>query len=481
MPMIPFVGQSYTLTSRNFDCQRTVNLMPVMDQTQQGKAVSALIPTPGLKRFGDLGTSPVRGMVQDQRSGRVFAVYGATLTEIFEDGTHADIASLSTSEGFISMAGNGQQICIVDGENGYILRLEDNQFSPIVAEGWLGSYTVTFLDGYFVFVKPASQQIYISQPYSDPIEIDPLDFASAEGAPDNVMAAIGLKRQLWCFGSYTTEVWYDSGNADFPFQPIQGAFNQYGLLAPWSLALMDDTFFWLGRNDAGSTIVYCCEGFNARRISTDAVEQAMQGYPNPQNAVAYAYNQGGRSVYVINFPEANSTWAYDNTTGAWHERQYLNPISGKAERARAQYHIAAFNKHIVSDYADGRLYEMDLDTFSDDGDPIVRMRQSPHMAGPELERISYQEFQLDCQTGVGTPSGAFSQVFPQIRLSWSNDGGYTWSNEIPAGLGPAGAFTFRVIWRRLGEARDRVWRVTMTDPVPTTWIQARVIASPSIS
>ena len=290
---------------------------------------------------------------------------------------------------------------------GWVLRWFDNRrdkdLGQVVAEGWLGSYTVTFLDGYFVFVKPASQQIYISQPYSDPIEIDPLDFASAEGAPDNVMAAIGLKRQLWCFGSYTTEVWYDSGNADFPFQPIQGAFNQYGLLAPWSLALMDDTFFWLGRNDAGSTIVYCCEGFNARRISTDAVEQAMQGYPNPQNAVAYAYNQGGRSVYVINFPEANSTWAYDNTTGAWHERQYLNPISGKAERARAQYHIAAFNKHIVSDYADGRLYEMDLDTFSDDGDPIVRMRQSPHMAGPELERISYQEFQLDCQTGVGTP------------------------------------------------------------------------------
>lgn len=485
MPAVPFIGPSYTLRSRNIDAQRTVNLMPMVDETRQGKTVSAFIHTPGLRTFVDLGELPIRGMIVEPTFAQIFVVYGSTLAEIKPDGSKVDIANLLTTEGVVKMASNGRQIVMVDGPNGYVLRLSDYQFSQITSEGWLGSYTVTFLDGYFVFAEPATQKFYISQPYSDPIEIDPLDFASAEGSPDNIITIGTVRKQLWIFGAFSTEIFYNSGAADFPFLPIQGAFIEHGIVAPYSLQVMDDSFFWIGNDRTGSGIVYMSSGMGAARISTDAVEQAIQSYGNISAATGYTYNQEGRRVYVINFPKANTSWGFDVTTGEWHERQYLNPDTGMSERSRPEFHVFADERvgfegrHLVSDYKDGRLYEMRMDVYTDDGDPIRRLRRSPHMASPDLERITYQEFQIDIQAGVGLLTNP--GIDPQLMLRWSNDGGYTWSNEVWSSAGKQGQYSYRAIWRRLGSARDRVWEVQFSDPVPCTWLSARAIIQPSMS
>lgn len=61
---------------------------------------------------------------------------------------------------------------------------------------------------------------------------------------------------------------------------------------------------------------------------------------------------------------------------------------------------------------------------------------------------------------------------PMINLRWSNDGGYTWSNEYSAGVGQAGNYSQRVMFRRLGRARARVYEVSCSDPVPFRLIGA---------
>lgn len=52
---------------------------------------------------------------------------------------------------------------------------------------------------------------------------------------------------------------------------------------------------------------------------------------------------------------------------------------------------------------------------------------------------------------------------PIMTLKWSNDGGHTWSDGIDRDCGQPGEYTKRVIWRRLGQARDRVYEISMTD------------------
>jgi hypothetical protein len=104
-----------------------------------------------------------------------------------------------------------------------------------------------------------------------------------------------------------------------------------------------------------------------------------------------------------------------------------------------------------------------------------RLRRAPHLSN-EGKRITFDKFQLDLETGLGIADGQGED--PQIMLRWSDDGGQTWSSEHWVSAGPQGEYKTRAIWRRLGQARDRVFEVTMTDPIPWrligSWIDVRM-------
>lgn len=52
-----------------------------------------------------------------------------------------------------------------------------------------------------------------------------------------------------------------------------------------------------------------------------------------------------------------------------------------------------------------------------------------------------------------------------IKLSWSDDFGRNWSNARTESMGKAGEYQKRVKFWRLGSARDRVYKLEITDPV----------------
>lgn len=65
---------------------------------------------------------------------------------------------------------------------------------------------------------------------------------------------------------------------------------------------------------------------------------------------------------------------------------------------------------------------------------------------------------------------------PQMMLRWSNDGGHTWPNEYQLDCGQAGEYSARVIQRRLGQGRNRVFEISVTDPIPWRIIAGEVQA-----
>lgn len=461
---IPFVGPSYTSRSVNFDAQRTVNLYLEVDETQQGKSPIAMMGTPGLRLLVALPGSPVRG-TWNASNGRFFAVAGSGLYEVSSTGSVTSRGTLSTSTGTVSMADNGNQLCIVDGANGYILNMTTNIFGKITTSGWRGSKTVSFQDGYFIFHEPNTGIFYICALY-DGYNIDTLDFATAEASPDNIVGIISDHRELWLFGVTTTEVYFNSGNPDFPFERIPGAFIEHGCAAPYSIAKLDNSVFWLGSDDRGRGVIYRATGYQPQRISTHAVETAIQKYADLSDAVAYTYQQDGHSFYVINFTGADTTWVFDVATSSWHERAYTT-AEGTLARHRANYHGMLAGSHIVGDYSNGNLYIYDLEYFTDNGNPITRLRDAQHIS-QNLKNLFWSSVQVDLETGIG----ATDSPEPQAMLQWSDDGGTSWSNEYWTSLGRIGNRKTRAIWRRLGRSRDRVLRLKITDPVKVVIIGA---------
>jgi hypothetical protein len=372
------------------------------------------------------------------------------------------------------MASNGTQILIVDGVSGYLINVQTATLTQISDPDFPnGVKRCTYQDGYFIVTGLAnSQAFYINQTAYDGAAWDALDFASAEGSPDTTIGVISDHRELWLFGANSVEIWTNTGSQDFPFQRSGNSFIEHGCASASTIAKADNTVFWLGSDDRGSGIVWRANGYTPQRISTHAVETAMSGYVL-SDATAFTYQQEGHIFYVLTFPTSNKTWVYDAATQLWHERAWIEPLSGVLKRWRANCSVFFNGEHIVGDFENGNYYSLDSNTYTDNSEPILRRRRTATLENLQTRQF-YTTLQVDMETGVGTATGQGAD--PKLMLRYSNDGGHTWSNEKLATVGKTGEYGARAKFDRLGAGRNRLWEISMTDPVKFSVIGAVLYA-----
>lgn len=417
------------------------------------KSNVVLYRTPGLALHTTIPTTPI---VNIKRMNDV--LYVATNTNLYklnDNGSYVDLGALTLNDS-VQSAENGTHLVFVDGVSGYAYSKADGlqQFS---GDGWYPSDTVTQQDGYFIFVRKGTQEFFISQLLS--VVFDPSDYASAEANTDILLASLSDHRELWNFGSASIEVWYNSGNADFPFERLQGASIEKGVSAIGSIAKVDNSIVWIGDD----RIIYRASGYIPVRISTNAVEfDIRDGVIS--DATSYSYTDEGHTFYVLTFPTKNKTWCYDFSTGLWHERS--SSIFGRQIPSCYEY---CYNKHFVGDFNSGNVYMLDMNALTDNDDPIIRTAISPVIQASR-NRMIIDSLEINIQAGVGTVSGQGED--PQAMLQWSNDNGKNWSNEHWRKMGKLGKYLTRIKWNRLGMFRQRIFKLVISDPVDVVIIEA---------
>ena len=330
-----------------------------------------------------------------------------------------------------------------------------------------GGTNVDIVDNYFVYNRPDTQQFGCSNALS-PIS-GSTNFSSKDGAPDDLVTLIVDHREIYLLGETSSEVWVDQGTSPFPFTRIPGTSTQHGIVAPFSVARLGNSFAYLSKNNRGTAQIVQMNGYIPQRISTHAVENSLNGQ-TITDAVAWTYQLEGHEVYVISFPTLQLTWCYDIATQMWHKWLYTNNL-GQYERCRGNC-AAVFQGYVlVGDYSNGKIYHLDRNVYTDDGQNVKRLRRAVHLT-TDLQRQYFEELQLQFQPGVGLSTGQGDD--PQAMLRWSSDGGSTWSNEHWTTIGKIGKYTNRAIWRRLGTARDRIFEVSVSDPVKAVIISANL-------
>ena len=464
MANFALVGGAYRARAKAFDAQTCINLYPEVSGSGSSLSVAALYGTPGLATWATLGTGPIRGKIRFSPSTLIVISGGQAYSVTTAGAATLLIGGLTYATTPVSMATNGTIIMVTTGgADGYFIDPGAGTVTAITDTDFLGGGNVGFLDGYFVWNVPGTGQFQYSQLYGP--MIDALDFATAEGAPDDLVASIVNYRELWLFGENSVEVWYNQGDVDNAFARIQGAFMEVGCAAAGSVSKMDNTVFWLGADDRGRGIVYRATGYTPQRISTHAIEYAIAQYATVNDAISYTYQQEGHQFYVLTFPTGNATWVYDAATDLWHERAW-RAIDGSLNRHRSNCQATFAGKTLVGDWETGAVYSMALDTYTDAGAVIPRIRAAPYITNDDnTTYITFDWPQVDMETGV---TGV-------AVLQWSDDDGKTWSNEMQASLGAIGD-TVRVRWRRLGKSRTRAFRVTITDSVRVAIVGAAIQA-----
>lgn len=479
-----FLGAAYTLRSLPLSAQSCINLYVEPNESGNGE-VGGFYGTAGLTRKALLDTPGCRGarvaggylwMVFGNKVYRLDSTFGSTL-----------VGDLSTFTGAVGMDDNGTTLIVADSSGWHAIDLAAASMTAVADAPTMSD--VSFIDNYFTGAQADGTYCWANL---NSTIIEALSFASAEGNPDKIIRTLADHRELWLFGTGSVEVAVVTSDPDLPF--TRTSYIEQGILAPRSAAKEDNSVFWLGANDRGRGVVFVAEGYVPRRISTFAIEQAIASYANPEKATAYTYQQDGHHFYVLNFAEA--TWAYDINTGLWAQRAFHNTTTGELERHRGEGHAFFRGLHILGDYADGRVFALDLEAYTDDGAEIYRERSWPQIEA-ENRWITHHRGELIGDTGVGnggkvqelaylldedadeieTEDDAFLEIDgitepgadPKVWLQWSDDGGRRWSNAHERRIGRQGDFRTRVVWRRLGKARHRYYRLWTAEPVRIAW------------
>lgn len=470
-----FIGPTYTVQSVNADGEKCINLYPEILESDGGKTRMALYGVPGRQTFVTGLAGPPRALFA--QDGRAFCVAGDRFYEVNSDQTVTDrggVLNDGLPATIFSNGLGGGQLFIVSGRSGYIYALVANTLTLIAVAGFPTGVAVMgeAFDQYFFVLKANSLSFQISSLANGSLWAA-ADTGTRSRASDNIVSIIRLGLYLWLLGSRTSEPWYDSGAATFPFAPVPSALLEMGCAAAFSPTRLDNAICFLGQDARGARMVLRIDqgGMAAARISTFAVEYALNGYDSVSNAVGYSYQEAGHTFYVLTSAEWPTSWAYDVATQLWHERAKWNAATGQYEADRGMTHCYAYNKHLVGDRSNGWIYEQKLGLYADADQPIRWMRRSPHIC-QEQNRTYHSRFQVDLETGVGLTIGQGSN--PLVMFRFSNDGGHTWSNTLYPSIGPIGAWGTRTYNWRLGMARDRVYELTGSEPVKTALIAAYV-------
>lgn len=489
-----FVGQAYEAADPYEDSQRLINWFLEVSQDEKSKMPVSLLGCPGLNQLFNVANGAmgeVRGSWVLPGDQRALVVCGniVSMIQVTVPATQSSIAQFSvtlfgtllTNNGPVCIRDNGpgNQAVIVDGPYGYTVNytaaLGSLVCTQITDPGFLGADRVAFIDGWLIFNRPGTQTFYTTGPTPYTITFPGAFFALKDSSSDNLVTLFEQNRELWLIGERTTEVWYDAGGANFAFSRIPGVAPQIGCSAVNSIARFGASLVWLARSERGENVVAKTNQYSYEAISTRAIEAKISTYPLVSDAIGFTYEEGGHLFYVLTFPTANKTWVFDASSEKWHERASFEITSGQFRRFRGNCFMNFQNIRMVGDYQSGYVHQMSRDFYTDAGNPLIALRRCPHIWSPEnRKRVFHASLQIQFAPGVGLQNGQGRD--PQAMLRWSDDAGANYGNQHWASIGKAGRTQNRALWRRLGQARDRVYEVSISDPVKRDVVGATLFA-----
>lgn len=428
----------------------------------------SLIPFPGLKSFCATSTGVARGM--GVFNNKLYSITDNTLYEISSSGVATSVGTVYTY-GRCELEESTSALVITTGSskpylyNGTTLTIGTDDDLPDAA-------TVTYLKNRVVYDGNSGDVVFAD--LGSPLSVSSVNITSADTKPDDTLAVHAFRDQLFVFSERSITPYYNTGTGSPPFSVIQNAVQEIGLAAIHSVASNYRSLYFLGSD----LMPYRISSFQPEPIGNSSIGQAIQGYTNVSDAYGVCFSFDNQYFYMLTFP-GQATWLFTENVG------WTNLAYGFEEQPHLIYDYAyCYNKHLVQNRLNGQILELDFDTYTDIGNYVDRLRTTKKITGKELgypgKEIFMERLELVVETGVGLATGEGSE--PRIMMSFSDDGGKTWSPEQWGYMGGMGKFTYsqNPYWTDLGSFYERQFRFRVSHPVKTVLISANVDISVGI-
>lgn len=442
---LPF--SSYALRSSPASTSRLKNCF-IEQLPPDAKTQAVLSRTAGIVSAATIGAGPIHGM--HYGLGSLFVVSGSKLyrvTSAMSATLLGDIGTVGASG--VDMESNTDSLVVVNKPHAYYW--DGSTFGQITDTDFTsrGASDVEFCDNWMLFVEPNSGRFFGAD-IGTVTDFDALNFATAEGSPDNIVGMKVDHRQVILFGEKSTEIWENTGAAGFPFERAINGLIEIGCANGRTIVKVDNSVCWV----ANDYTVRRLDGATPVRISTHAIEQALQSVTMAQGR-AFSYTQEGHLFYVLTFPEGS--YVYDVTSQQWHDRETYG-----YDYWQAKSHAQAFGREYVGSSLNANIGYLSTTEYAEfDATQVMEWTYQPIYA--DGARAFHDRLEIILETGVGLSSGQGSS--PSIMLSYSDDGGITWAELPSRSAGAMGQYRWRAVWHRLGSSRMRVYRASVSDPV----------------
>lgn len=461
---IALVGPTYTSRSLNVASQVTSNFYIEINQAApDNQAIAAFQPFPGLTSWATT-TGQDRGL--GVYKNELYKVGGNTLYKI---GADAIVTTIGT------IAGGGRCVLTEDNNNLIITTGSTKPYSYNGTTLTIGtdvdlhtSNTVTYIKNRVVYDGNEGDICFAD--LGTPLSVNSANVTSADNKPDDTIAVYAFKDQLFAYGDNSIVPYYNSGSGNPPFDVIQNSVQEIGLHAVHSLSNNNNAMFFLGSDKQP----YALTGLQPQSIGNPAIGQAIDQYANTTDAIGECFSFNNQNFYLLSFPQ-HETWLFTEGAG-WTNLSYRNTSTGDAEAHLISSYAKCYGKNLVSDRRNGNVYELDFNAFTDNGDTIIRQRDTAKISGKSFgfpgKEIFMERLEIVVERGVGLITGQGSD--PKIMMQYSDDGGNTWSSERWASMGAMGDYSPMkpIVWDDLGSFYERMFRFKVSDPVKVVFISA---------
>jgi hypothetical protein len=309
---------------------------------------------------------------------------------------------------------------------------------------------VVWVDGYFM---TTDGEFLVVTELSDPTQVNPLKYGSSEIDPDPVVALLKLRNEIYALNRNTIEVYDNVGGELFPFQRIEGAQIEKGVVGTHACCVYLENIAFLGSGFNEAPGVYLGGNAKANKISTQEIDQILLQFTEVELSTVKleARNDKAHEHLYIHLPDR--TLVFDGAASQDLGQPVWFTLTSSLvgfSKYRAQNLVWCYDKWLVGDPTSTSVGYM-VSNISTHYGQKVRWEFGTTIVYNEGRGAIIQNLEL-----VGLTGSVAYGTDPTINTSYSTDG-ETWSQQKFINAGKTGQRAKRLVWFQQGWMRN--WRI----------------------
>lgn len=467
MASFPLPISTYQLESPVASSARLVNCY-ASPAPQGGKSAFILTRAPGITTLATLdATANSVGRGGIKMNGVLYVLVNQTLWRVNSSWVGTSVGTIPGSDR-VRMATNGTNIVIVRpslGTGYWCDGASTTLITDTVFTGF-GAGDVAFVHRYYVFRRINSGQFFQSQLNETSFtDFDALEIAEAEQVPDDLVALTVDHEEVLLFGTDSSEIWYDADrDSGSSFSKSPNGLVTLGIAGDEAHGQQDNSTFWL----ANDKTIRRLAGATPQKVSQAGIDTQLQRLTQVSDCYTVSHTTDGHMFIAFILPFDGRTFVYNCTNQQWHERESYSYGAWRPTEI-----VECYGKQVVIDSRSGKIGCIDTAAKAEFSDPQV-MSFTTQAVYAKNDLAIHRKLEMVLNSGHGLLTGQGSD--PQVTLEISDDGGNTYTTIETKSLGLRGRYDDPVSWDMLGSARQRVYRFSISDPVPVMTVDLQLTA-----